>query len=144
MDFFRENQPLWGRERRSVQRLLHFPNVGADLGRGVLAVFLQNFDDGGADDGAIGNGGHFFGLLRRGDAESDRAGKRGILPDGFDDPCKIRCDFAAHPGDAEAGNKINKAFGFPGDHADPIPGGGRDQGDQIDAVLAAERKKFNA
>ena len=41
-------------------------------------------------------------------------------------------------GHAETGNDIHKALRLLCDHRDPILGGGRDQRDQIHAVLAAD------
>ena len=70
------------------------------LGR-VLAVLGKELDDGGADDRAVGEVGHFLCLIGRGDAKADGAGNICVFPHEGDDGGKVGLDLAALACDAE-------------------------------------------
>ena len=72
-------------------------------------------DDGRAHDDSVGNGCHFCGLVRSGDAEADGTGNIRVFPDQGDHAAKVRGDGAAYSGNAEARNDVQKSGRLPGD-----------------------------
>ena len=128
--------------RLSSYGILHALDVGPDLFRCGGAVLFQQLDDGRANDGTIGDACHLRGLLRGGDAEADGAGRLGVFPHHLHDGGKVGLDLTAGAGDAEAGHDIQKSLRLFGDHGDAVLGGGRDHGDEVHAVPAAEGGKL--
>ena len=70
------------------------------------------------------------------------AGIWGVLPHSLHHGGQIRFDLASGTGHSERRDHIEKALCFPGNHGDPVLGGGRDEGDQSHPVPPAKRQKF--
>ena len=110
--------------------------------RRLPSIFFDQPDNGRADDDAVRQTCHPGGLLRRGDAEADGAGNIRIAPDGLHNGCEVGFDLAPHAGHTERGYQIDEAFRFPGDPGNAVFGGGRDEGNQLQAEAAADGLEF--
>ena len=102
----------------------------------------KELDDGGADDRAVGEVGHLLRLLGRGDAKADGAGNICVFPHEGDDGGEVGLDLTALARDAERRDDIEEALGLARDHRDAVFRRRCDEGDEVDAVLAARGKKF--
>ena len=100
----------------------------------VCGVELDLFDDGGADNHAVGGFRDFRGLLGGGDAEADADRGVGELADGGDLRADVGGGRAVGTGDAGAGKQIDEAFGRLCEDFHALRRGGRrDQADVFEA-----------
>lgn len=122
--------------------LLHEADVVANGGSCLLPIFFRHPDDGGSHNSTVGFCGHLCSLFRRGNAKSDGHREIRAVSDDGNDSIQIRGDAGADAGDAQRRDQINESAGFPGNHADPVRGGRRDQRDQIYVMRLADVIKF--